>query len=112
MKQSRSAWLPVLRPAVELSEALVNLNEKAWLGLAHCPVPEHPEWERQSIATALPQGRDVVLAVGPEGDFSPEEIHLFAQSDFTPVTMGEHRLRTETAALFAVQAFHLINALK
>ena len=112
MKQSRRAWLPVLRPAMELSEALANLNEKAWLGLAHCPVPEHPEWERQSIATALPKGRNVVLAVGPEGDFSPEEIHLFAQSDFTPVTMGEHRLRTETAALYAVQAFHLINALK
>jgi 16S rRNA (uracil1498-N3)-methyltransferase len=112
MKQSRRAWLPTLKPALALAEALTQVDGDAWLGLAHCPVPEHPEWGRQSMAHALPKGRDAVIAVGPEGDFSPAEIQQFSESGFVPVTMGDHRLRTETAALYAVQAFHLINELK
>ncbi len=110
MKQSRRAWLPELAPAVSLSEALENLPDGVWRGLAHCPVPEHPEWERRSMVEALPKGQDAVLAIGPEGDFAPEEIEHFGQCGFVPVTMGEHRLRTETAAIYAVQAFHIINA--
>ena len=46
----------------------------------------------------------------PEGDFDPEEIQHFGTAGFTPGTFGEHRLRTETAALYAVQAFHILNA--
>ena len=114
MKQSRRAWLPELLPAVDVGQALSDLaaseDDTPWLGLAHCPVPEHPEWTRQSVKQAMPTGRDVLLAVGPEGDFDPHEIEAFAQAGFTPVTFGEHRLRTETAALYAVQAFHILNA--
>ena len=113
MKQSRRAWLPELAPAVSLDAALSSLGpaegEGPWLGLAHCPVPEHPDWVRQSIQSALPQQRDALIAIGPEGDFTPEEIQSFASAGFTPVTFGEHRLRTETAALYAVQAFHILN---
>ena len=112
MKQSRRAWLPALRPALNLTDALKTLHEDgdgAWLGLAHCPVPEHPEWSRNSILSAMPKGRDAILAIGPEGDFTPDEIEAFAARNFTPVTFGTHRLRTETAALFAVQAFHILN---
>ena len=57
----------------------------------------------------MPKGRDAILAIGPEGDFTPDEIEAFAARNFTPVTFGTHRLRTETAALFAVQAFHILN---
>lgn len=113
MKQSRRAWLPELLPAVDLGRALADLDalkeDAPWLGLAHCPVPEHPEWVRQSIQSALPRQRDALIAIGPEGDFSPSEIALFADAGFVPVTFGEHRLRTETAALYAVQAFHILN---
>lgn len=109
MKQSRRAWLPELKEALPLSEALTDLGEDTWKGLAHCPVPEHPEWKRQSIVSALPAGRDAALAIGPEGDFTPSEIQWFAAAGFTPVTFGEHRLRTETAALYAVQAFQILN---
>ncbi|MBL6645213.1 MAG: 16S rRNA (uracil(1498)-N(3))-methyltransferase [Flavobacteriales bacterium] len=115
MKQSQRAWLPELLPATPLKEALETVKgavDGPWLGLAHCPVPEHPEWQRQSITEAMPAGSDAVLAIGPEGDFTPDEIEAFGAAGFTPVTMGTHRLRTETAALYAVQAFHLINALK
>lgn len=111
MKQSRRAWLPELQPAMGLSEALHALPAgETWLGLAHCPVPEHPEWSRQALQIALPVGRDALLAIGPEGDFTPQEIEAFAERGFAPVTFGSHRLRTETAALYAVQAFHILNA--
>lgn len=112
MKQSRRAWLPVLHHALPLGDALDALEETAWRGVAHCPVPEHPEWTRTTFTQALPSGRDAVMAIGPEGDFTPEELEHFARLGFTPVTFGDHRLRTETAALHAVQAFHIINALK
>ena len=115
LKQSRRAWLPELRPALELKDALeaVTSGEGApWLAVAHCPVPDHPEWKRQSLVNALPAGRDVVIVIGPEGDFTPEEITAMAAMGAVAVTMGEHRLRTETAALFAVQAFHVLNALQ
>lgn len=112
MKQSRRAWLPQLHPAVTLQEALTVLPPGSWRAVAHCPVPEHPDWVRQSMAEAMPVGRDVIVAIGPEGDFAPDEIEALSAGGFEPVTFGDHRLRTETAALYAVQAFHLINALK
>lgn len=113
MKQSRRAWLPELLPARSLQDALKALaeaEERPWLGLAHCPVPEHPNWERQTIKQAMPVGRDALIAIGPEGDFTPSEIEAFSEAHFTPVTFGKHRLRTETAALYAVQAFQILNA--
>jgi len=114
MKQSRRAWLPELMPAQPLASTLASLRGVAveaqpWLALAHCPVPEHPEWQRQPMEAAMPVQRDVLVAIGPEGDFTPDEIEAFASASFTPVTFGEHRLRTETAALYAVQAFHILN---
>jgi len=115
MKQSRRAWLPTLHAATGLADALNHTADaypNHWRGIAHCPVPEHPHWERQSMTDALPPQRDAVIAIGPEGDFTPDEIQAFEAAGFVPVTMGEHRLRTETAALFAVQAFHIVNALK
>ena len=113
MKQSRRAWLPELLSAISLQDALESLSkseEMPWLGVAHCPVPEHPDWERQTIKQAIPIGRDALIAIGPEGDFTPSEIEAFSMANFTPVTFGEHRLRTETAALYAVQAFQILNA--
>lgn len=115
MKQSRRAWLPELMPAAELSEVLEGLDDakgNPWRGIAHCPVPDHPEWQRQSMVEALPKGTDATIAIGPEGDFTPAEIQSFAEKGFAAVTLGEHRLRTETAAIYAVQAFHILNALK
>lgn len=115
MKQSRRAWLPELMPAAELADVLEGLDDvkgNPWRGIAHCPVPDHPDWQRQAMVEAMPRGSDAIIAIGPEGDFTPAEIQTFADKGFVAVTMGEHRLRTETAAIYAVQAFHILNELK
>ena len=50
---------------------------------------------------------DIVVLVGPEGDFSPEEVRLAIRNGYTPVSLGQSRLRTETAALVAVHIMQL-----
>ena len=50
-----------------------------------------------------------MIMIGPEGDFAPEEVEFAVANGFVPVTFGESRLRTETAALYGVTATHIIN---
>ena len=71
-----------------------------------------PDVERREFAKEFPGKGDVTVMIGPEGDFSPEEVMLAMNKGFVPVTFGESRLRTETAALFAVTAIHVIDQLK
>ena len=52
-----------------------------------------------------------MLVVGPEGDFSPQEIAMALDAGFIPVSLGESRLRTETAAMYAVAVCHAIDQL-
>ena len=56
-------------------------------------------------------GTDVQVLIGPEGDFSPQEVEAALQAGFIPVTLGESRLRTETAAVMAVATIHTIDQL-
>ena len=53
----------------------------------------------------------MLVMIGPEGDFSKDEIHSAISSGFVPVSLGESRLRTETAGVFACAAIHTINQL-
>ena len=108
MKQSLHTLLPEIHPAVSLRDwlnsqfSIVNSQLKF---IAHCEADK----PRTSLATALKPGCDAVVLIGPEGDFSPEEIALALECGFQPVSLGPSRLRTETAALYAVTAFNLIN---
>ena len=54
-------------------------------------------------------GENALVLIGPEGDFSPEEIGLALQQGFEPISLGESRLRTETAALVACHTIHVLN---
>lgn len=58
------------------------------------------------LKDVLTSDRDTLVLVGPEGDFSPEEVELAVSQGFRPISLGKSRLRTETAALVAV---HLMN---
>ena len=55
---------------------------------------------------------DVMIMVGPEGDFSPEEIEAALAAGFEPISLGDSRLRTETAAMFAVATVHALRQQK
>ncbi|MDE6295297.1 MAG: 16S rRNA (uracil(1498)-N(3))-methyltransferase [Muribaculaceae bacterium] len=64
---------------------------------------------RRSLVNEYRPGSDATLLIGPEGDFTPEEVEAAIAAQFIPVTFGETRMRTETAALYALQTIHILN---
>jgi 16S rRNA (uracil1498-N3)-methyltransferase len=108
MKQSLHLTLPRINPAVELKEWLNSSRPTPHPSIkliAHCEADQ----PRTPLGEALKPGQAATMLIGPEGDFSPEEIALALQCGFQPVSLGSSRLRTETAALYAVAAFNFIN---
>jgi 16S rRNA (uracil1498-N3)-methyltransferase len=104
VKQSLQAYHPVLNPQINLSSflKLPNPDEKM---IAHC-IDGEP---RNYIAELVkPQQRYTIL-IGPEGDFTPAEIELALQNGYKPLTLGNTRLRTETAALAACFEVNYLN---
>lgn len=99
MLQSQQCWLPKLHEPVKL-EALVagNWND-AQLFIAHCEEGTDKQALHQQINNS--QSSHSLILIGPEGDFTPEEILLAKEKGFTPVALGDTRLRTETAAMVA-----------
>lgn len=69
------------------------------------------EYPRRRLIDMYTPGHDAVIIVGPEGDFAPEEVDFAVKCGFIPVTFGEARLRTETAAISALDTIHLLNLL-
>ena len=105
MKQSLKAYLPILNEAVSFKD-FINLD-KTSEGLkcvAHCE-----ETDKQSLKSILLPNKKVTILIGPEGDFSSEEIELAKRTGFIPVTLGESRLRTETAAIVACHSVGFVN---
>jgi 16S rRNA (uracil1498-N3)-methyltransferase len=114
MKQSLKAYLPVLAPLTPFRDVATRPFEGTKL-IAHCRGGGDGRGgfghaERLPITQVLPAATDTVILIGPEGDFTEEEVALAMQNGFTPVTLGESRLRTETAALTAVIAAYLKNS--
>ena len=107
MKQSLKATLPVFRGLVKYHDFIESIDTPLKY-MGYCA----PDVERREFAKEFPGKGDVTVMIGPEGDFSPEEVMLAMNKGFVPVTFGESRLRTETAALFAVTAIHVIDQLK
>ncbi len=101
MKQSLRAHLPALHPMTRFSDfvktAKADLRFIAWC--AEQPLPH--------LKTQLQTGKSTLVLIGPEGDFSPEEVQLAETAGFTGVSLGAARLRTETAGLLAVSAVAL-----
>ncbi|MDF1575423.1 MAG: 16S rRNA (uracil(1498)-N(3))-methyltransferase [Bacteroidales bacterium] len=100
MKQSLRAYKPVLNEAVSL-EKFLKTDRRGILGIAHC----YP-LERRSIHELLPSEACTFL-IGPEGDFTEEEVSQALQAAYLPFHLGESRLRTETAALLITAAVSL-----
>jgi 16S rRNA (uracil1498-N3)-methyltransferase len=102
-KQSLSAYFPELKPAISFSD-FIKVNSDDQLFIAHCE-----EDKKQALKQALQPQKDVTILIGPEGDFSTKEIALALENSYVPVTLGETRLRTETAAIVACHSVAFIN---
>ena len=103
MKQSLQTYLPKLNPLISFKDFL----KQEFSGLqfiAHCE-----ETDKKSLKDQLQINKNVTLLIGPEGDFSVKEIEMALQHKFIPVTLGETRLRTETAAIVACHSIVLLN---
>ncbi len=103
MKQSLQATIPTLNQAISFEKLILQSSESEKF-IAHCEEGEKPHLKHAY------EGTDALVLIGPEGDFSPEEIQLALDHDFKPISLGETRLRTETAALVANQIIHLHHA--
>lgn len=106
MKQSLKAHMPQISEMMPYAEALKTL-EASQKFIAYCD----DEIPRQIFASAYQPGADVLVLIGPEGDFAPQEIKMALQNGYAPVTFGNNRLRTETAALYACTAIHVLDEL-
>ncbi len=98
MLQSQQAWLPILeepKKYVGYIKSVVSANKF----IAHCE-KENKHSLKNIVSTFQPFNSSTVL-IGPEGDFTPQEITLALENNFMPVALGNTRLRTETAALVA-----------
>lgn len=108
MKQSKRSWLPELKTACELSDALSHVTQSPELSsgfyVAHC-MDEISESGKSHLLNVLEIGKSACIAIGPEGDFTQEEVEDMISLGATEITLGDMRLRTETAAIVAVTYF-------
>lgn len=103
MKQSNQCYLPQFNEAISLREFLKS-DLKGQKFIAHCE-----DSEKKPLKSAIKTGEDTTIVIGPEGDFSAKEITMALENGFIPVSLGDTRLRTETAAIVACHSVVLIN---
>lgn len=109
MKQSRKAWKPIIDEIVSFDE-LVAESTEGLRYIAHCyeEIKKVDLFNRLSISD---KDEDVTVFIGPEGDFSLSEVKKAIDAGFVSVSLGESRLRTETAALYSVMMANLCKRL-
>ncbi len=103
MKQSLKFKLPKLNDSCSFSDFIKQDFDGEKL-IAHCE-----ETDRKSLKSVLKPNQKITLLIGPEGDFSTKEIAIAITNKFIPITLGENRLRTETAGVVAAQSIAFYN---
>lgn len=107
MKQSLKTYLPQLNPLTSFEAFLDGQKEKEGIKtIAHCD-----DGQKQALKEVIDQSentREYLVCIGPEGDFDPEEIQNALDNGLIPISLGEQRLRTETAAIAACHSFALL----
>lgn len=104
VKQSLKVYVPQLNDLVKFND-FVKENHPENKLIAHCD----EDFTRLNLKEFIQPQKDYLILIGPEGDFSKEEIELALQNGFTGISLGNQRLRTETAALNAIFAANWIN---
>ncbi len=105
MKQSQKKWLPELMEPIKFNDFIEQSFEGDRI-ITHC----NADISRESLK-AVSRNKPTQICIGPEGDFSSEEIKLAINAQFKSAHMGQERLRTETAALFATSIYHTVTSL-
>ena len=103
IKQSLKANKPVLNEMIDFNKFIAQ-DFKGQKFICHCY-----EGEKKLLKEVIVPGEDALILVGPEGDFSEEEVAKAIEAGFQPVSLGKSRLRTETAALVAAHTLNLFN---
>ncbi|MEG1161467.1 16S rRNA (uracil(1498)-N(3))-methyltransferase [Bacteroides sp.] len=101
MKQSLKARLPKLNPMIDFDK-FIEQKFDGQKFIAHCY-----EGEKPLLKDVFKRGEDTLVLIGPEGDFSEEEVKKALDKGFVAISLGKSRLRTETAALVACHTLHM-----
>jgi 16S rRNA (uracil1498-N3)-methyltransferase len=104
MKQSLKATLPVVNSLTKFTD-FINEGQKGKKLIAHCLDSQ----TKSSVGKLVSRGEDVVIMIGPEGDFTADEIKSAASMGFQEVHLGNSRLRTETAGVAACHSVYFLN---
>jgi 16S rRNA (uracil1498-N3)-methyltransferase len=103
MKQSVKAYLPMLNEVISFKE-LVSQDSPSGKYIAYLDKEVN-----KSLLDLCKKSEDVLILIGPEGDFCKEEIELAKQNGYSPISLGKSRLRTETAGVVACHLVHVVN---
>lgn len=103
LKQSNELFLPKLNEAISFKEFIKQKQEGLNL-IAHCE-----ETDKKTLKSVLEPNKNITLLIGPEGDFTEKEIELALNANYIPVSLGNTRLRTETAAIVACHSVVFVN---
>ena len=114
-KQSLKTRFPILHPLTKMTELQIEGDKF----IAHCMSDEEDASlqahyrssdSKHALQNEIVRGHQTTVLIGPEGDFSPEEVQWAIQSGYVPVSLGAARLRTETAAIVACHTVVLMNS--
>jgi len=103
IKQSIKAYKPKLNKLISFKDFIQQEFEDIKY-IAHCE-----DWEKQALKRNYEKGKSATILIGPEGDFSKEEIEMAKANDFIETSLGPSRLRTETAGVVACHTINLLN---
>ena len=117
MKQSLKTTLPHIDELIPIGDFIISealcrnpgssANTSPLLFMGYCD----SAYPRLELAKEYIPGRNAVIMIGPEGDFSPAEVKMAVEAGFSPATFGMSRLRTETAAIVALDTLHIVSSL-
>ncbi|MCC6180639.1 MAG: 16S rRNA (uracil(1498)-N(3))-methyltransferase [Bacteroidia bacterium] len=102
VKQSQQAYVPKINAIIDFKSFIQQDTSNIKL-IAHCA-----DYAKTVIGTHIPKQQSVTVLIGPEGDFSNEEIQLATDNQYQAISLGNTRLRTETAGLYVCNAFSVL----
>ncbi|MEM1002361.1 MAG: 16S rRNA (uracil(1498)-N(3))-methyltransferase [Bacteroidota bacterium] len=105
LNQSLDCYLPKLNDTIKFTDFIKERHDVPSGYIAHCA----HDGKKISFSSKIEPGEDILILIGPEGDFSQNEIEFALNANYLPVSLGKKRLRTETAAIVACHTVAMIN---